>query len=96
MTSGDPRDWHDLLDFPTLEKWSDLIPSKRLTAPNDMEDINPFWRGKSSENVDRHLEQLIIDVVPDEKLPLLMNNKWVFKSNEEKFKERIKNAKIPS
>lgn len=41
-----------------------------------------------------YLEELILRVAADEKLPLLVNHKWMFKENEQYYKERLANARL--
>lgn len=41
-----------------------------------------------------YMEEMMIRVAADDKLPLLVNQKWLCEENEHYFKERLANARI--
>jgi len=79
----------------------DLSLHDIVKLPKDFEDYTLAYDDTNSrlQNIPygfviKHLEQLLVQIVPDDKLPLLINNPWINKSSEEKYKERLKNAEV--
>jgi len=58
--------------------------------------VNPEWGNKNNAEFEPDIELEMINLIPDEKLPLYINRVWKFERSVERYKERLKNAKISS